>query len=64
MTADTPGGSRVVRTVFVHIEEIEVTCPLCGAVMRRFFHREKPSEGFHPPLVACECGRYSYGHHN
>ena len=56
------GGARILRSIFVHIVELEVTCPLCGATMKVMFHRNEPTEGFFPPLVKCSCGRYEYGH--
>ena len=63
MAGDTKtGGARILRSIFVHIVEIEVTCPLCGAATKVMFHREEPADGFSPPLVKCSCGRYEYGH--
>jgi hypothetical protein len=55
-------GTELVNTIFVHMEQVRITCPLCGAVMVRVFQRLEPSDGFVPALVTCICGRYAYGH--
>lgn len=55
-------GALVVQSVFVHMERVRITCPLCGATSERVFQRLEPDEGFVPALVTCPCGRYSYAH--
>jgi hypothetical protein len=54
--------AELLTTVFVHMEQVRITCPLCGAVMVRVFQRLEPDEGFVPSLVTCSCGRFAYGH--
>jgi len=56
--------TELLTTVFVHMEQVRITCPLCGATTVRVFQQLEPSEGFVPALVTCTCGRYSYGHHD
>lgn len=59
MTDDAP---RITRSIFVHVVEVELTCPLCQTKVMQVFQREEPSQGFHPALVTCGCGRYSFSH--
>jgi hypothetical protein len=52
------------RSIFIHIVEVDIRCPLCSTEARVMFHRDTPTGGFFPALYTCPCGRYSYGHHD
>ena len=55
-------GPHVVRSIFVHAEEVTIACPLCGKILKESFSRSEPTGTFFPDSIACACGRYTYHH--
>ncbi len=55
-------GPHVLRSIFVHAEEVTIVCPLCGKTLEGSFSRSEPTGKFFPDGIACTCGRYTYHH--
>jgi hypothetical protein len=55
-------GIQVHRVIFVHAEEVSITCPICHETFDAQFTRPAPTKHFTPRSVTCKCRRYTYCH--